>query len=126
MKRKKKKKKKKRFRWVYRRQYFLHMFFKYRRSVRKSSSRALEQLFQWFSANLVVANAGKCHHLTSSKITNNVEISNTNVSSEQKVKLLRANLGSRLNFDYHVNTLLSKAKQIKIPCFSKGMQLHEH
>ena len=81
----KKKKKKKRFRWVYRRQYFLHMFFKYRRSVRKSSSRALEQLFQWFSANLVVANAGKCHHLTSSKITNNVEISNTNVSSEQKV-----------------------------------------
>ena len=30
---------------------------------------ALDQLFQWFSANHLVANAGKCHPLTSSKIT---------------------------------------------------------
>ena len=30
---------------------------------------ALEQLFQWFAANHLVANAGKCHLLTSSKIT---------------------------------------------------------
>ena len=43
---------------------------------------ALEQLLQWFSANHLVANAGKCHLLTSSKITNNIAISNTNVSSE--------------------------------------------
>ena len=43
---------------------------------------ALEQLFQWFSANHLVANAGKCHLLTSLKITNNIAISNTNVSSE--------------------------------------------
>ena len=28
----------------------------------------LEKLFQWFSANHLVANAGKCHLLTSSKI----------------------------------------------------------
>ena len=49
---------------------------------------ALEQLFQWFSANYLVANAGKCHLLTSSKITKNITISNTNVSSEQKLKLL--------------------------------------
>ena len=72
---------------------------------------ALEQLFQWFSANHLVANAGKCHLLTSSKITNNIAISNTNVSSEQKVKLLGINLESRLNFDYHVNTLLNKANK---------------
>ena len=44
--------------------------------------RALEQLFQWFSANHLVGNAGNCHLLTSSKITNNIAISNTNVSSE--------------------------------------------
>ena len=29
----------------------------------------LDQLFQWFSANHLVANAGKCHLFTSSKIT---------------------------------------------------------
>ena len=69
---------------------------------------ALEQLFQWFSANHLVANAGKCHLLTSSKITNNIAISNTNVSSEQKVKLLGINLESRLNF---VNTCLNKANK---------------
>ena len=72
---------------------------------------ALEQLFQWFSANYLVANTGKCHLLTSFKITNNIAISKTNVSSEQKVKKLRINLESRLNFDYHVNTLLIKANK---------------
>ena len=30
---------------------------------------ALEQLFEWFSANHLVANAGKCHLLSCSKIT---------------------------------------------------------
>ena len=43
---------------------------------------ALEQFLQWFSANYLVANTGKCHLLTSSKIANNIAISNTNVSSE--------------------------------------------
>ena len=71
----------------------------------------LEQLFQWFSANHLVANAGKCHLLTSSKITNNIAISNANVSSEQKVQLLGINLEGRLNFDYHVNNLLNKANK---------------
>ena len=69
---------------------------------------ALEQLFQWFPANHFVANAGNCHLLTSSKITNDIAISNTNVSSEQKVKLLGINLESRLNFDYHINALINK------------------
>ena len=64
---------------------------------------ALEQLFQWFSTNHLVANAEKWHLLTSSKITNNIVISNTNVSSEKKVRLLGINLDSRLNFDYHLN-----------------------
>ena len=87
-------------------------------SVRRSEEEVLEnlqggleQLFQWFSANHLVANAGKCHLLTSSKITKNIAISNTNVSSEQKVKLLGIYLESRLDFDYHVNTLLNKANK---------------
>ena len=71
----------------------------------------LEQLFQWFSANHLVANEGKCHLLTSFKIRKNVAISNTSVSSEQKVKLLGINLQSRMNFNYHVNILLNKANK---------------
>ena len=38
-------------------------------------------------------------------------ISITNVSSERKVKLFGINLKSRLNFDYHVNTLLNKVSK---------------
>ena len=52
---------------------------------------ALEQLLQWFSANHLVANAGKSYLLTSSKITNNIAISNTDASSEQRVKLFGIN-----------------------------------
>ena len=59
----------------------------------------------------MVANAGMCHLLTSSKITNKIAISNTNVWSEHKVKLLGINLESKLNFDYHLYTLLNKANK---------------
>ena len=52
--------------------------------------------------------------LNSSKKTNNIAISNTNVSSKQKVKLLGINLESRLNFDYHLNALLNKANKYYI------------
>ena len=79
--------------------------------VIENLQRAIEQLFQWFSVNHLVANAGKCHLLTSSKIIKNIAISNINVSTEQKVKLLGINLESRINFDYHVNTLLNKANK---------------
>ena len=48
-----------------------------REEVLEELQRALEQLFQWFSANHLVAKAGKCHLLTSSKITNNIAVSNT-------------------------------------------------
>ena len=80
-------------------------------SVNKDRKSILHTVHGNVTANHLVANAGKCHLLTSLKITNNIAISNTNVSSEQKVKLLGINLESRLNFDYHVNTLLNKANK---------------
>ena len=55
--------------------------------------------------------AGKYQFLSSSKIANNIAISNTNISSEQEVKLLGINPESRLNFDYHLNTYLNKANK---------------
>ena len=72
---------------------------------------ASEKLFFWFSANHLVANAGKCHHLTSSNFPVDIRIANTKVSNVERVKLLGVNIAGRLNFDYHVNTLLKKANK---------------
>ena len=69
---------------------------------------ALEKLFSWFSANHLVANAGKCHLLTSSNLPVDIRITSTKISNVKRVKLLRVNFEGRLNFDYHVNTLLKK------------------
>ena len=68
----------------------------------------LEKMFHWFSTNNLVANAGKCHLLTSSKTPVDIHISNTEILNEERVKLLGVNLEGRLNFDFHVNTLLKK------------------
>ena len=71
----------------------------------------LEKMFHWFSANNLVANAGKCHPLTSSKTPVDIHIANTEILHEERVKLLGVNLEGRLNFDFHVNTLLKKASK---------------
>ena len=85
---------------------------------------ASEKLFSWFSANYLVGNAGKCHLLTSSNFPFNIRITNTKISNVERVKLLGVNFEGRLNFDYHLNTLLKKANQKSRSCESK--QLHGH
>ena len=40
---------------------------------------ASEKLFYWFSANASVANAGKCHLLTSSNLLVDIRITNTKI-----------------------------------------------
>ena len=67
---------------------------------------ASEKLFSWFSANDLVANAGKCHLPTSSNLSVDVRIANTKISNVERVTLLGLNFEGRLNFDYNVNTLL--------------------
>ena len=63
----------------------------------------------WFSVNGLVANAGKCHLLPSSKISIDIHISNTEILNEEKVELLGVNREGRVDFDFHVNTLFEKA-----------------
>ena len=58
-----------------------------------------EKLFSWFSANHLVANAGKCHLLTSSNLPVDIRITNTKISNVERVKLLGVNFEGRLNFD---------------------------
>ena len=66
---------------------------------------ASEKLFYWFSANHLVANAGKCHLLTSSNLPVDIRITNTKISNVERVKLLGVNFEGRLNFNYHVDAL---------------------
>ena len=40
---------------------------------------ALEKMFHWFSLNHLVANAGKCHFLTSFNAPVDMHISNTEI-----------------------------------------------
>ena len=57
---------------------------------------ALERMFHWFSANHLVANAGKCHLLTSSTTPVNIHASNTEILNKKRVKFLRVNIEVRL------------------------------
>ena len=59
---------------------------------------ASEKLFCRFSANHLVANAGKCHFLTSSNLPVDIRITNTKISSVERIKLLGVNFESRLYF----------------------------
>ena len=79
--------------------------------VLSNLQRASEKLCSWFSANYLVENTGKCHLLTSSNLPVDIRITNTKISNVERVKLLRVNIEGRLNFDYHVNTLLKKANK---------------
>ena len=86
--------------------------------------RALEKMFDWFSTNHLVANSAKCHVLPSSKMPVDIHISNTENLNEERVELLGVNLEGRLNFDFHVNTLLKKAIE-KVPRSCKSVELQE-
>ena len=70
-----------------------------------------KKLFCWFSANHLVANAEKCHLLTSSNLPVVIRITNTKISIFEGIKLIGVNFEDRLNFDYHANTLLKKASK---------------
>ena len=72
---------------------------------------ASEKLFYWFFENHLVANAEKCHLLTSSTLPIDILVTNAKISNVERVKLLGVNFEGRLNFDYHVDTLLKKANK---------------
>ena len=69
---------------------------------------AMKKLFQWFSANYLVANADKCRLLTASKTASDIHISDVTVLNEKRIKLLEINLEGRLNFNFHVDTPIKK------------------
>ena len=86
---------------------------------------ASEELFFWFSASHLVANAGKCHLITSSNLPVDIRITNTKISNMERVKFPGVNIEGRLNFDYDVNTLLKKANK-KHHTLARVCKLHGH
>ena len=68
----------------------------------------LEKMFLCFSTNHSLANSGKCHLSTSSKMPVNIHNSNTEISNEEKVRLLGVNLEGRFNFDFLLKKKASK------------------
>ena len=76
-------------------------------------------------AGHLVANAGKCHLITSSNLPVDIRITNTKISNMERVKFPGVNIEGRLNFDYDVNTLLKKANK-KHHTLARVCKLHGH
>ena len=73
--------------------------------------KGIQSIFDWFSENILKANADKCHLIASSKVPVDIQISDIKVTSESRVKLLGIHIDNRLNFDYHVSQLCKKASK---------------
>ena len=67
-------------------------------------------MLDWFSDNILKSNVDKCH-LIASKVQVDIQISDTKVTSESRVKLLGIHIDNRLNFDYDVSQLCKKASR---------------
>ena len=57
---------------------------------------------------LPCSKCGKMSPTTGSKTAVDIHISNGTVSNKKRIKLLGINLEGKLNFDFHVDTLLKK------------------
>ena len=65
-------------------------------------------LFKWFSSNHMVANADKCHLLTSTSEEVSVKIENEIIKNSLQEKLLGIVIDNKLTFEPHVENLFKK------------------
>ena len=66
---------------------------------------ASNTLFKWFSNNYMVANADKCHLLTSTSEEVGVKIEDEITKNSLQEKLLGIMIDNRLTFESHVESL---------------------
>ena len=76
----------------------------------KKLEKGIRSMSDWFSENLLRANADKCH-LIAYKVPVDIQISDIKVSSEFRVKFLIIHIDNRLNFDYDVSQFCKKASK---------------
>ena len=68
-------------------------------------------LFQWFYDNQMKANISKCHVLMNKKNKVTIRIEDTEIKNSEYEKLLGIKGDTRLNFNKHLNDIISKASR---------------
>ena len=66
-------------------------------------------LFQWFYDNQMKANISKCHLLVNKKNEVTIRIGETEIRNSEYEKLLGIKVDGKLNFNEHLNGIISKA-----------------
>ena len=77
-------------------------------------------LFQWFPDNQMKANISKCHLLVNKKNEVTIRIGDTEVKKSEYEKLLGIKVDTKLNFNEHLNDIISKASR-KVNALSRVM-----
>ena len=79
--------------------------------VNKSLEEASENLFKWFSDNLMKINTDKCHLLVTTNNTVKIKIGNFDITNSKSEKLLGVKFDHKLSFDDHISELYKKASR---------------
>ena len=68
-------------------------------------------LFKWFSGNQMKANISKCHLLVNKKDEVVINLGETEIKNSEYEKLLGIKVDTKLNFNEHLNDIISKASR---------------
>ena len=77
--------------------------------VTKLLERDSTMLFKWFSDNQMKANISKCHLLVNKKEEVVINLGETESKNSEYEKLLGIKIDTKLNFNEHLNNIISKA-----------------
>ena len=88
--------------------------------VIKLLERDSTMLFKWFSDNQMKANISKCHLLFRKKDEVVINLGETEIKNSEYEKLLRIKVDAKLNFNEHLNDIISKASR-KVNALSRLM-----
>ena len=86
--------------------------------VTKLLERDSTMLFKWFSDNQMKANISKCHLLVNKKEEVVINLGETESKNSEYEKLLGIKIDTKLNFNEHLNNIISKASH-KVNAFSR-------
>ena len=75
-------------------------------------------LFKWFSDNQMKANISKCHLLVNKKDEVVINLGETEIKNSEYEKLLGIKVDTQLNFNEHLNDIISKAS-LKVNALSR-------
>ena len=79
--------------------------------VIKLLKRDSTMLFKWFSDNQMKANISKCHLLVNKKDDVVINLGETEIKNSEYEKLLGIKVDTKLNFNEHLNDIISKASR---------------